>query len=204
MLKILRSRENIPLVSAAAILLMVVFAWFAPAEATLGKAVKLVYVHAAMMWVGIGLISLGGIAGLLFLFFRNEAIIRWSSGSAVVGVALFALTGFLGAVTAKITWGGVFWAEPRMAMLGQIFFVAAVAAIAVRISGSKTIAGLANLGLGIITWVLIIRTERVIHPDSPIFRSDSTAIKVFPLLIAAMITIAGLQIVRYWMVSEEK
>ena len=106
MLKILRSRENIPLVSATAILLMVVFVWFAPAEATLGKAVKLVYVHAAMMWVGIGLISLGGIAGLLFLFFRNEAIIRWSSGSAVGGVALFALTGFLGAVTATITWGG--------------------------------------------------------------------------------------------------
>lgn len=203
MLKILRSRENIPLIGAAAVILMVLLAWLAPAEATLGKAVKLVYVHAAMMWVGIGLISLGGIAGLLFLVFRNEALISWSSGSAVVGVALFAITGLLGAVTAKITWGAIFWAEPRMVMLGQIFLVAFLIAIVVRVSGSKTIAGLANFILGITTWVLLIRTERVVHPDSPIFRSDSIAIKVFPLLIAGMITIAGLQFVRYYAAKDE-
>ncbi|MDP1808172.1 MAG: hypothetical protein Q8L35_01370 [Actinomycetota bacterium] len=55
-----------------------------------------------------------------------------------------------------------------------------------------------GFGLAVIAWVLVIRTERVIRSVSPIFSSDSTAVKVFPLLISVMIAFAGLQVVRYW------
>ena len=83
MIKILRSRENIPLFVAGSVLLAVVFAWLAPAEATLGEAVKLVYVHAALMWVGFALSTSGGVAGVAYLFRRKDALIAWSSGAAV-------------------------------------------------------------------------------------------------------------------------
>jgi len=203
MIKILQSRENIPLLVAGAVLLTAVLAWLAPAEATLGEAVKLVYVHAALMWVGFGLLTFGGAAGVLYALRRNEALIVWSSGTAVAGIMMLIATGLMGMLTAKITWGAVFWAEPRMLMLGQILGAGLIATLAGRISGSKSVTGAANFGLAVVAWVLVIRTERIIHPVSPIFRSDSTAIKVFPLLITAMIAFAGLQAVRYWATTDK-
>jgi len=194
----LRSREYIPILVAGAVLFTILLAWLAPSEATLGDAVKLIYVHAALMWVGFALLTIGGIAGAAYLFWRRDAFIGWSYGCSVVGVALLFGTGILGSISAKITWGAIFWAEPRMAMLGQILFSAIIVAAAVRISGSKVLGGSACFGLAVIAWVLVIRTERVIHPVSPIFSSESTAIKVFPLLITVMIAFAGLQMVRYW------
>ena len=194
----LRSRENIPLLVAGALLISILLAWLAPSEATLGDAVKLIYVHAALMWVGFGYLTIGGITGASYVIWRRDAFINWSYGSSFVGVALLLATGILGAFSAKITWGAVFWAEPRMAMLGRILFAAVIAGLAGRISGSKILGGAADFGLAVLAWVLVIRTERVIHPVSPIFSSDSTAVKVFPLLITATIAFAGLQLVRYW------
>jgi hypothetical protein len=198
MLDRLRNRENIPILVAGAVLISVLLAWLAPSEATLGDAVKLIYVHAALMWVGFTFLTIGGVTGGGYLLWRRDALINWSYGSSFVGVAFLLVTGILGAVSAKVTWGAVFWAEPRMAMLGRILFAAVIAALAGRISGSKTLGGAADFGLAVIAWVLVIRTERVIHPVSPIFSSDSAAVKVFPLLITAMIAFAGLQVVRYW------
>jgi len=198
MSRFLHNRENTPLFIAAAVALAAGLAWLSPAEATLGNAVKLVYVHAALMWVGFGLLTLGGLAGATFLLWRKEALILWSTGCSVMGLALLIGTGILGTVTAKITWGAVFWTEPRLMMLGQILLVGLAAFFSFRLSGSKVVAGVANLCLAIVAWVLVLRTEKVIHPDSPIFASDSAAIKIFPLLITVMIAIAALLAIRYW------
>lgn len=194
----LRNRENIPILVAGAISISILLAWLAPSEATLGDAVKLIYVHAALMWVGFAFLTIGGIAGGAYLFRRRDVLINWSYGLSFVGVVFLLATGILGAFSAKITWGAVFWAEPRMAMLGRILFAAVIAALAGRISGSKVLGGAAVFGLAVIAWVLVIRTELVIHPDSPIFSSDSAAVKVFPVLITVAIAFAGLQLVRYW------
>ena len=203
MWRALGRRENIPLISAVAVFVSLILTWMAPAEATLGKAVKLVYLHAAIMWVGFGLLTIGGAAGLLYVFWRKKGFINWSCGSSFVGIALISITGILGAITAKITWGQIYWAEPRMAMLGWIIIAAVAAAVVIKLSESSVIAGLANCGLAVIAWTLLIRTERVVHPGSPIFNSDSLTIKVFPLLITGFIAIASLQIVRYWTTSSK-
>ena len=204
MWKALGRRENIPLISATAIILSLILAWMSPAEATLGAAVKLVYLHAAIMWVGFGLLTIGGIAGLLYVFWRKKKLIDWSCGSSFVGTSVIFITGILGAITAKITWGAIYWAEPRMAMLGWIMAAALIIGAAIKLSESSVIAGVANCALAIIAWTLLIRTERVVHPGSPIFSSDSLTIKIFPLLITGFIAIASLQIVRYWTTSGKK
>ncbi len=201
-MKILRSRENIPLFIAATVVLTAVLAWLAPTEATLGEAVKLVYVHAALMWVGFALVTGGGAAGALYALWRRDALIVWSSGMSVAGILLFLATGLLGMWTARVTWGAVFWGEPRMLMLGQILGSGLLATLAGRLSGSKIVVGAANLSLAVIAWVLVLRTERIIHPVSPIFSSDSTAIKVFPLLITVIIAFGTLLAVGYWATAD--
>lgn len=199
----LGSRENIPIWVAFAVLLTLALAWIAPAEATLGEAVKLVYIHAALMWVGFGLLTISAGLGALYIIWRREGLLKWSKGGAVTGVALLLGTGLLGILTAKITWGGVFWAEPRLAMLGEILLVGLLAIGIGRFSASKTLCAATNIALGAVAWILVIRTERVIHPVSPIFTSESTAIKMFPLLITATLAFAGLQITRYLTTSEQ-
>lgn len=83
-------------------------------------------------------------------------------------------------------------------MLGRILLAAVITALAVRISSSKVFGGISCFCLAAFSWVLVLYTERVIHPVSPIFSSDSAAIKIFPLLITVMIAFAGFQVVRYW------
>ena len=190
-------RENIPLAIAAAVVLAVVLAYMAPAEATLGEAVKLVYVHAALMWVGFGMLTLGGLAGLLSWFWRRGSALDWSYGFLYVGLGLLLATGVLGTVTAKITWGAVFWGEPRLAMLGEILAAGAVTVAAGKLSNSEILAAGGNLAFAAVAWVLVLRTELVIHPASPIFSSESAAIRVFPLLITVVLAAAGLLAVRY-------
>lgn len=194
---LLGSRENIPLVAAFAVIVSIVLAWLSPAEATLGQAVKLVYVHAALMWVAFGLLSVGAILGLLFIVLRRRSLSAWSYGSTATAVALLLTTGLLGSLTAQVTWGGINWSEPRLLMLGEIL-LAGLAVLAVAgLSSSALLQSASNILFAIVAWTLLFRTELVIHPDSPIFSSESLAIKIFPLLITASLAFAALQTARY-------
>lgn len=193
----LGSRENIPLTVAFAVTVSIVLAWMSPAEATLGAIIKLVFVHAALMWVAFGLLTLGGVMGLIYVFRRRPSILAWSNGSVATAVGLLVFTGLLGLVTAKISWGGVNWSEPRLLMLGEIIVAGLVVMLIAALRGPSIYPALANALFAIAAWGLLFRTERVVHPVSPIFTSDSLAIKIFPLLITASFAFAGVQIVRF-------
>jgi hypothetical protein len=194
----LLSRENIPLLAAGAVALAAVALRLAPAEATLGQSVRFVYLHAALMWVGFGLLTVGGIAGWAFLIRRSKRLLEWSNGCSVVGLGLIVTTGLLGIWTAKLTWGGMFWGEPRMAMLLKIL-AAGSAAVAVRKLGGPPVAGAAANGLvAAAAWAWLLGTRLVIHPANPIFTSESLAIKLFPVAIGFLLAFAAVQIVRYW------
>ncbi len=193
----LGSRENIPLVAAFAVIVSVILTWLSPAEATLGQAVKLVYMHAALMWVAFGLLTIGAVLGLLFLVLRRRSFLAWSYGSMATAVALLVTTGLLGSLTAQITWGGINWSEPRLLMLGQLLLVGLAALAVAGFSSSSLLQSGVNILFAIVAWVLLFRTQLVMHPGSPIFQSDSLAIKIFPLLITASLAFAALQIARY-------
>ncbi len=193
----LGSRENIPLVAAFAVIVSVVLAWLSPAEATLGQAVKLVYMHAALMWVAFGLLTLGAILGLLFLVLKRRSLSAWSYGSTATAVALLLTTGLLGSITAQITWGRMNWTEPRLLMLGEILLVGLAVLAVAGLSSSAALQSATNILFASVAWGLLLRTELVMHPDSPIFKSESLAIKVFPLLITASLAFAALQAARY-------
>ena len=197
MFEALGSRENIPLLVALAVVVTVALAFMAPAEATLGQAAKLVYVHAALMWVAFGVLTWGGLAAAGFLVARRQRLLGWSAGLIGAGITLFVMTGLLGMATAVITWGGVFWGEPRLKMLFGLLIVGGLTLIVGRL-GNDSARSAANIFFSAVAWFLLFRTERVIHPVSPIFSSDSLAIKIFPLLITASLAFAALQLVRYW------
>ena len=163
----------------------------------MGQAVKLVYMHAALMWVAFGLLSLGAILGLLFLVLKRRSLSAWSYGSMATAVALLLTTGLLGSLTAQITWGGINWSEPRLLMLGEILLAGLAALVVAGLGSSAVLQSAINILFAIVAWGLLLRTELVMHPDSPIFSSESLAIKIFPLLITASLAFAALQAARY-------
>lgn len=191
-----RSEENIPLTIAASLAVAVLLALLAPAEQTLGSALKLVFVHAALMWVSFFMYTLAGIFSLVSLFSGGRKLYFWAQSSLRTGMLILFTTGMLGMITAKITWGGVVWQEPRMAMLAKMLLASgAVFVFSLILSGPKIIAAL-NIGLVVTIWWLLLKTEKIIHPNNPIFTSGDIAIKLFPLAITFALGLMALQIAR--------
>jgi len=84
-----------------------------PAEVEMGDLVRILYFHlpsAIICYVSLGL-SL--VAGITFLWKKNEKFDALSSSAAMIGICYGAVTLITGAVWAKVTWG-VYWNwDPR-------------------------------------------------------------------------------------------
>ncbi|MFN2227126.1 MAG: hypothetical protein ACK2UY_12480, partial [Anaerolineae bacterium] len=186
----------------------------APAEASLGQVVKLIYVHGALVWTGLLTFSLAGLLGLVALFLRyilpgaRQRAATWYRGSRAAGLGalivwiVYSLSAML---VTGLTWGQwIAWNEPRVRATAMILLAAAAAAVVVRLVGQRDFTALVNVALGIVPWVAVSRVEAIRHPVNPIGGSGSTSIQGFYLLI--VLTVAGLAatlVAWLWLRAEE-
>ena len=85
----------------------------APAEKTLGEAIRYVYVHVALTRAGMWGFYLAGLSGLVIAITAKERLQEWAQVVTWVSFALF-FAGGIGSVFAQLTsWGGLLWEEPR-------------------------------------------------------------------------------------------
>jgi len=190
-----RVRDRVlPLLAAGLLGLLAVCVVLAPAEAQLGQLIKLVYVHGALVMVGLGAFSLAGGLGLVALVVRRRI---WYNGTWAAGLAalivwiVYSLSSM--AVTG-LTWGQVIaWNEPRVRASALILLAAVVLAIVTRLVGHHDLTALVNLVMGIMPWILVRRAEAIRHPLDPIGGSQSTSIQLFFGLI--IVAVAGLALV---------
>jgi len=197
MIKFIRSRDNIPIIIAVCIVAAVVLTFLAPEEQTLGSSVKLVFMHAALMWVSFLMYTLAAILSVIFLFNGKKNYFAWANSTLWAGIIILAATGLLGTITAKITWGAIAWREPRMLMLGKMLLASVLVFIVSALLANPRIKAFLNLSLTALIWWLLLTTEKIIHPSNPIFSSDSLAIKLFPLAVTAFLGIAAIQAARW-------
>jgi hypothetical protein len=191
-------RERIlPLVAAALLLLLGVWLLLAPAEARLGQVVKLIYVHGALVWVGLLTFGLAGLLGLIAMLLRyliRKPSAAWYRGSRAAGLAaliVWILYAMSAVIVTGLTWGQwIAWSEPRVRVTGMILLAAVATAVAVRLVDQRDFTALVNVALGIAPWLVVSRVEAVRHPVNPIGGSGSMAIQAFYLLI--VLTVAGL------------
>jgi len=181
------------ILSTGALAILLIF--FSPQEKTLGPVVKLVYAHAALMWVGLILYTIAALSAGIFMFSKKNTFWFWGEWGQKVATFTFFATFLLGLFTAKLAWGAIFWGEPRFRMLIIMIFFSVALFPAYSIGGkTRVVASLVVLA-AIAVWIFLIRTELVFHPRSPILSSESLAIKIFPFLIAAVFLALALQIV---------
>lgn len=169
---------------AAAVIAACVTAFLAPAEKQLGEAVKLIYLHAGMVFVSLILVTCVGILGLLYLVTSKRIFFEWAKPTKVVTLIFWFAYLSSSLVAMKLTWGGIIWSEPRFILAVSIFLILlAIYLVSLTFHAPKIIASL-NLLMGASTWILLSRVPAVMHPTSnPISSSGSSAIKLDTLLI---------------------
>jgi hypothetical protein len=181
----------IPLATLALIALLAVWLWLAPSEARLGSVIKVVYVHGALVWVGLLTFSLAGVLGLIALLARRAV---WYHGTEAAGLAAL-LVWIVYVVSSMavtgLAWGQlVAWKEPRVRVTGLILLASVAIFVVSRIVNQRDFTAVANLAMGIVPWVAVNRVEAIRHPVDAIGSSGSTAIQGYYLLI--VLTVAAL------------
>jgi hypothetical protein len=179
------------LAAAGFLTLLVACVILAPAEAQLGQLIKLVYIHGALVMVGLATFSAAGGLGLVALLVRRRAWYdgTWAAGVAALVVWIVYIVSSM-AVTG-LTWGQVIaWNEPRVRASALILLAAVVLAVVTRLVGHRDFTALVNLVMGVVPWVLVRRAEAIRHPLDPIGGSQSTSIQLFFVLI--VVAVAGL------------
>jgi hypothetical protein len=181
----------VPLVAAVLFCLLAVWVALSPAETRLGNIVKLVYVHGALVWVGLLTFTLSGLLGLVALIVRRRAWYRatWAAGRAALIVwIVYAISSM--AVTG-LTWGQLIaWNEPRVQASALVLLTALLLAIVAHTVDHPDFTAAVNLVMGIAIWIVVRQAEVIRHPVNPIGESGSSAIQLFYLLI--VVTVAGL------------
>jgi hypothetical protein len=187
-----RLRNRVLSLGALGLLLLLAL-WIvsAPAEVRLGNLVKLVYVHGALVWVGLLTFSLAGGLGLVALVVRRPTWYRGTRAAGVAALIVWILYAISAMIVTGLTWGQVIaWNEPRVQASGLILLAALVLAVVVRLVNQSDFTAGVNLVMGIVPWIVTRQAEVIRHPVNPIGESGSAAIQGFFLLI--VLTVAGL------------
>jgi hypothetical protein len=178
------------IVAVTAVLLLI-----APEEATLGAGIRSVYVHVALIWVGLAGFVIAGLLGVGLLVTGYERLYPWLRTIGWTGVGFFAAGLVMSAISSKVNWGAVFWQEPRMRSSGTSLAIAVIVMVAMEWFPWLRLRGAMMTAVPLIFFWLTARTELVLHPDNPIRTSDSVGIQATFIGLFVLVGLAAVLLV---------
>jgi hypothetical protein len=176
---------------AAIVVITAVILLIAPEEATLGAGIRSVYVHVALIWVGLAGFVVAGLLGIGLLITGYERLYPWLRTVGWIGVVFFAAGLAMSAVSSKVNWGAVFWQEPRMRSSSTSLAIAVIVMVAMEWFPWPRVRGVMMTAVPLIFFWLTARTELVLHPDNPILTSDSAAIQATFAVLFMLVGLAA-------------
>ncbi len=192
------SRERIGLTLVGLAVIVLALTWLAPRDATLRGSSPTVYLHGALVWTAILSFSSAGLLGLAGLLIERDVLHAWSRALGRTGLLFWAIYLPLGMWASKATWNAIPLEDPRFRVAFQVMVLAVGFQIAAVLWENKArwASGL-NVAMATIMWVLLLTTEDVMHPSSPI-RTSAATIQFFFALLVGGCGLAALQVAR-WM-----
>lgn len=181
-----------------------VFVSLGPEERTLGVNIRSVYLHGAWVWTSIIIFLAAGVTGLLAVITHLSWTHDWSQAFGRTGL-LFWITYLPVSMWAmKTNWNGLYLAEPRW-RLAVIFAVTGLLLqIGLTLIDRRTWTSAGNLIFITILMAVLSDTREVMHPNSPIFSSDSLLIQAYFITLVSMMLLIAWQIVRSWLYFDRK
>ena len=169
-----------------------------PVEQELGAKLRLVYLHGAWVWAGILAFGAAALAGLCGLF-APQRCARWSLALGRTGLVFWLTYLPMSLLVMQLMWGGFSVDEPRWRIPFYISIAGVILPAALAVMDSPRITCAANLVFGAAIYALLLAAGSVLHPESPIFSSGSTAIKVVFVALLALTSALGAQIAAWLM-----
>jgi hypothetical protein len=162
---------------AAVIVLATIVVIVAPEEQTLGRGIKVVYVHVAFIWTGMVSLLLTGLAGLYVAAANHGPLQAWNRILGWIGLGLFAVGLMLSAPAARMNWGGVYWQEPRTLAALQVVAAGLIVQVLAGWPIPVRLRGLLHTLMALFMVYTIQMTPLVLHPRDPARSSSAAAIR---------------------------
>jgi hypothetical protein len=163
----------------------VLLSGLAPKERVLGSSLRIVYLHGAWVWAALLGFAAAAMTGLFGFILRRQSLHAWSVGLGRSATVFWLTSLLLSLAAMQSSWNGLYLAEPRW-RLGVRFAVAALllqVAVAM-LHRPRLGSGLAIAFFGLLTAALLA-TPAVMHPSSPVFSSESIAVRASFLALLA-------------------
>lgn len=178
------------------IVLIVITAFAAPLDKTLGDKVRMVYVHGAIIRVVMAILVIAGGLGVAYLATRRDVVFAWASAAFNGGLALWFIYLGTSIVTTLQSWGAIAWFEPRwMVTLQMSGLLPIVFVVGLIVKNSKISAALFAV-VPMVMMILLAQARLVLHPLDPIGESGNSAIQLAYVVMLIWWVLVGVQVVR--------
>ena len=188
-------RAIAPSLAALAVAIVLV-AVLAPADRILGDAVKMVYVHGAIVRVVLLTFVLAGLSGIGYQLFDRPAMLAWSMALERASLVLWTVYLAVSVVTTLQSWGAIAWFEPRWIASIQITGVAVIAYGLGALMKNDRLSAALNAAVAALLLFLLSRAQLVLHPLDPIAASTDVAIKFAYFSMLALWLLVAVQLAR--------
>jgi len=148
-----------------------------PEEKTLGEGIILVYIHVALIFSGTLGFLVSAFLGVWVLFSANKHLQSWLFYLSLFSLILYFLGIGLSMIASTIFWGAVNWTEPYMLASLQIISITIIILVAAGLIPNTRLKGFLNIIPFVSILLLMHGNKLILHPDTPIRNSESSAMK---------------------------
>jgi hypothetical protein len=177
----------------------IVLIWFSPVDSQLGPALKLVYLHGALIFTGLFLFAALGFVGIISLFRNSLRNLLFDIGRTAI--IFWVSAAIVGNIASELTWGGIYWNEPRLKVIIIIFIISLSVYFISTAYDNDKIKSILGIALSSLVFLLILGAGKIMHPVNPFGAADSS-IRFFFGIITLVFLILSIQMV-HWL-SERK
>jgi hypothetical protein len=184
-------RYGLSLLALAAVIAVLIS--LIPPEKTLGAIIRPVFLHGALVQVGLLAFAAAGILGLVYFLQKNPTILRWCQVTQETAVGVWVLYALSSMVTTRLAWGEwIAWDEPRVRASIHVLWFSIACLVLVKWMNHPTFTAFANIVIAGAVWFLIKGAGLLRHPFDPIGGSNSLYYQVlYILLVVAVLAFAA-------------
>lgn len=181
------------------LLILIIFAVSStgPPEQSLGSNVRLVYLHGAWVWTSLFGFIASGVMGIAGFLLNREALHNWSLALGRSGLFFWITYLPISLWAMELNWNGLFLEEPRWRVAIDFAIVGILFQIAIFLLQHPRWGSLLNIFFISSLGYILLQTDQVMHPNSPIATSGSTSIQVFFATLTFLCLAAGLLLARW-------
>lgn len=175
----LQTRQGTLWSAALLALLGLVLLWLLPPEQTLGGIVRVIFLHGALVQIGLVAFAVAGLLGLVYLWRRTAGVYAWLVAVQQVAVLIWIAYALSSMLSTYLAWGQwIAWDEPRVRASAGVLWFAITSLALVWWVGNPIFTALANIVQAGVAWVLIKGAILFRHPFDPIGASGSLTYRI--------------------------